>query len=404
MKILLAITTGRDNFKDTLDLLVKNFLTFGHFKSNSIGVAVNYDCTFLGLRDDDFIYDTKLSKQFLEKIYIGQKHVSKYVDFMKKKGIDENIADILSQSTGYSNKKNLVYLEAFKRGYDIVLFWDDDEYPYVCVVDDESISWMQTDILGAHLLAYEKYSADVAFGFFTGYASPIPAILNSRLSEETAIGLGDALSVASDVVNKKTFIDVHKIFIGLKCDNFDIKEIEMIDGGKWVSGGNLSVKVKSVMHGVVPPFYTPPATRADDTILSMGLDSAKVVQIPAGIFHDAFGEYEEIRTGVFPDRIKRNIKDVNQLKRFCFALRGWLGYAPIFLRIKNPKFFKGNINKMLSKIVAIDDVLVNELPELKKVFSKQKASMVFGGFVARVENDYILMRKSYDEWKKISKK
>ena len=154
MKILLAITTGRGNFKDTIDLLVKNFSTFGHFQTNSIGVAVNYDCSFLGLKDDDFKYDTKLSKKFSEKIYIGKKHVSKYVEFMKNRGVCEEIAVVLSQSTGYSNKKNLVYLEAYKKGYDIVLFWDDDEYPYSCMTDGEDISWVQTDVLGAHLLAY----------------------------------------------------------------------------------------------------------------------------------------------------------------------------------------------------------------------------------------------------------
>ena len=161
MKILLAITTGRSSFKDTLDLLVQNFSTFGHFESNSIGVAINYDCSFLGLRDEDFDYNKRLSKKFSEKIYIGQKHTLKYIEFMKRMGVDEDIAVILSQSSGYSNKKNLVYLEAYKRGYDIVLFWDDDEYPYACIIDDENISWVQTDILGAHLLAYKKYSADV---------------------------------------------------------------------------------------------------------------------------------------------------------------------------------------------------------------------------------------------------
>lgn len=403
MKILLAITTGRSNFKDTLDLLVKNFSAYGHFENNCVGVAVNYDCYFLNLKDEDFVYNTKLSKKFFEKIYIGQKHVSKYIELMKKRGVDEGIAIILSQSTGYSNKKNLVYLEAYKRGYDIVLFWDDDEYPYVCMIDGENISWMQTDILGAHLLAYKKYSADVAFGFFTGYASPIPSVLNFRLTKKTAIGLGDALSVASDVVNKDTFVDINKIFVGLKCENLDIKEIEMVDGGKWVSGGNISVSVRSVMNGIVPPFYTPSSTRADDTILSMGLERARVMQIPAGIFHDAFGEYDGIKTGIFPIKIERRKKNNYQVQRFCSALKGWLGYAPIFLRIKSQGLFRVNVKKMLKKILIIDDALSCELPELKKIFNKQKASSVFNGFVVRADRDYILMQKSYEEWKKISK-
>ncbi|MBU1870970.1 hypothetical protein KKF17_02525, partial [Patescibacteria group bacterium] len=89
--------------------------------------------------------------------------------------------------------------------------------------------------------------------------------------------------------------------------------------------------------------------------------------------------------------------------RFCSALKGWLGYAPIFLRIKSQGLFRVNVKKMLKKILIIDDALSCELPELKKIFNKQKASSVFNGFVARADRDYILMQKSYEEWKKISK-
>ena len=227
--------------------------------------------------------------------------------------------------------------------------------------------------------------------------------MNFRLSKKTAVGLGDALSVASDVVSKDTFVDINKIFIGLKREHLDIKEIEMVDGGKWVSGGNISVSVRSVMSGIVPPFYTPPATRADDTILSMGLARAKVMQIPAGIFHDAFGEYGGIKTGIFPSKIERSKKNNYQVQRFCSVLKGWLGYAPIFLRIKSQRLFRVNVKKMLKKILIIDNALSCELPELKKIFNKQKASSVFNGFVVRVERDYIIMQKSYEEWKKISK-
>lgn len=400
MKILLAITTGRKNFKDTLDLLANNFSIFSHFNDNFIGVAINYDCSFSGLKDDDFIYDTKLSRLFHEKIYIGQKHVFNYLKILKGCDVDDEIAFILSQPAGYSNKKNLIYLEAFKRGYDIVLFWDDDEYPYVCSLSGDSISWMLTDILGSHLAAYKNYSADVAFGFFTGYASPIPLNLNQRITKKTARCLGRALSVASDVVNSETFININKIFIGLKGEHLEIKEIKWIDGGKWISGGNLSVSVSAVRSGIVPPFYTPPGTRADDTILSMGLRRAKVMQAPAGIFHDAFGEYKDLRAGIFPSQIiKRKINNY-QVKRFCGALRGWLGYAPIFLRIKYGKLFHEHINRMVKKIRIIDNSLFIELPELRQIFNRRNASIVFSDFARRAEKDYELMQKCYEEWKK----
>jgi hypothetical protein len=403
MKVLFAITTGRADFKETLDLVAQNFASFGQFTDNHIGLAVNYDCSFLGLADDDFIYKTEYSGLFGEIIYIGQKNVPEYIDLMVKSGVDPSMAQILSQATGYSNKKNLVYLEAIRNGYDIVLFWDDDEYPFVCNLSGDSMSWLQTDILGAHISAYKNLSADVAFGFYTGYASPIPLNLDTRLSKETAHYLGGALSVASDVVNSGTFTKTDQIFKGLQADHLAVKEIEFIDGGKWISGGNLSIKVDAIKKGIVPPFYTPPSTRADDTILSMGLEQAKVVQVPAGIFHDAFGEYKSMRFNSFPETIiRRSEVDQSQIERFCSALKGWFGYAPIFLRIRDGKSYGQKVESMVEKLKMINDGLFQDLPEAKKIFNDVSASDLLEKFNSSAESDYDLMHKCYEEWKKVS--
>lgn len=403
MKILFAITTGRDDFKGTLDLISRNFNFFNHFNNHEIGLAINYDCSFLGLSDADFVYNSKHAKIFNEIIYFGEKHVSDYIELMKSGGIDSKIAQILAQSIGYSNKKNLVSLEAIRRGYDIVLFWDDDEYPFICNTFDDKIFWAYSDILGAHVSAYKNFSADVAFGFFTGYASPIPLNLDKRLSKKTAKHLGSALSVASDVIDTKTFIKTDEIFKGVKNEHLLTKEIGLIDGGKWISGGNLSVSVKAIKNGIVPPYYAPPTTRADDTVLSMNLQKAKVFQIPAGIFHDAFGEYKCIRTNTFPDKIIRE-KNVSgdQVKRFCGALKGWFGYAPIFLRIRHGKEYKRYIQEMIAKTKLFDELLFKEMEEAKEIFDGLP-SEVLKGYSDSVEDDFKIMHTCYEEWKKISK-
>jgi hypothetical protein len=405
MKILFTITTGRSDFKETLDLMSKNFKNFDHFSNHEIGLVINYDCSFLGLSDDDFKYDNEYAKLYKETIYLGQKHVDQYARQMEECGIEPEIAQTLSQATGYSNKKNLVYLEAIKKEYDIVLFWDDDEYPVICNLSGESINWVQSDILGAHISAYEKYSADVAFGFFTGYASPIPLNLDKKLSIDTAKYLGDALAVASDVVDPSTFIKTDKIFIGSNEECLETKEIEFVDGGKWISGGNLSVKVSAVIKGVVPPYYAPSGTRADDTVLSMNLKDARVIQVPAGIFHDAFGEYKSIRLGILPNKIIRNDKvDEIQVERFCGALKGWFGYAPIFLRIRYMEKFEKYAKDMLDKTKLIDNLLFDSLPEAKRIFNKIKPSNILKNYIDSAEDDFKTMNKCYEEWKKISKK
>jgi len=404
MDILFAITTGRADFKGTLDMMAENFDYFGHFEGNRIGLAVNYDCSFLGLQDEDFVYKTGYSRLFQEVLYIGQKHVKEYVDLMTKCGIGYGLAQTLSQATGYSNKKNLVYMEAIKRGYDVVLFWDDDEYPLACSLSDDLISWLQTDILGAHISAYTDFAADVAFGFFTGYASPVPLNLDQRFSGSTAYRLGDALSVASDVVDANTFIKTDQIFKGLDGGCLKFKEIEPIDGGKWISGGNLSVRVDAVRKAVVPPFYAPPSTRADDTILSMGLDNAKVIQVPAVIFHDAFGEYRSLKSKSYPGKLIRNSDvDTHQVERFCGALKGWLGYAPIMLRIRHGESFYSHIEKMMDRLELLDADLFRDLPEARKMFDGASSSDILRRFSENVETDFRTMRECYGAWEIFSR-
>jgi len=403
MKILIAITTGRPNFKDTLDLIAQNIKQFGHFATNFIGVAINYDTDFLKFSEKDFIYNTGSSRLFKEKIYLGKKNINEYINFMISRGIERGIADILSQSNGYSNKKNLILIEAMKRNYDIVLFWDDDEYPFVCLLsEDRKMLWIQSDIIGSHMFAYNNYSADMAFGFYTGYVSPIPTNFNQKLSTQTAKLLGDALSPASDVINPDTFTNSELIFKGAKQDDFRIQEIKENNGGKWISGGNLSVSIEAIKKGVIPPYFTPPNTRADDTLLSMGLQNAKVFQVPAGIFHDAFSEYRSIINNEFPINLVKNREvSTSQVERFLSVLRGWLGYAPIFLRVKNGSGYKKIINKMVKKLKNVDKLIENDLPEIKSFYKGQKPSDILMDFDSLTENQYMLMQMCYKEWKKL---
>lgn len=402
MKILIAITTGRPNFKDTLNLIADNIKQFGHFEQNTIDIAINYDCSYLNISKDIFSYNTKRSSLFDKKIYIGEKNIKGYVDFMTSRGIDKEIAKILSQSAGYSNKKNLVLVEAIRNNYDIVLFLDDDEYPFICLKIKNGLLWQQTDILGSHITAYKNYGADVAFGFFTGYASPIPLNLKRRMSSKTARLLGDALSLASDVIVSDTFMNSDIIFKGTEKNNFEIKEIEMVNGGKWISGGNLSVNISAVRKNIIPPYFTPPNSRADDTILSMKLQKAKVIQVPAGIFHDAFFEYTSIVNYNFPNNIiDNNEVSANQIQRFANVLRGWLGYAPIFLRIKYGGGYKTKMDSMLKKLKQTEKYFSKDFPEIDRKYKGQRLSDILNEFDSCTKHQFELMNECYREWKKI---
>lgn len=402
MNILVIITTGRAEFKSTIDMLVKNISNFGHFGKHSIGLLVNYDTSFLNLKPEDFVYSGEYASLFTEINYLGNKDIEKYNEQMVNRGISSEVASFLCQKQGYSNKKNLALIEAIRRDYDIALFWDDDEYPFVCSNSLTGLTWAATDILGAHLIAYEQHAADLAFGFYTGYASPIPLRLSSAISDGLADSLGKALSIASDVAKGDTFRNSEGIFKSLEQDKLEIREIGMIDGGKWISGGNLSVRIESIVRGVVPPYFTPPHTRADDTILSMQLQNAKVWQIPAGIFHDAFLEYRSIGLRDFPSSLIVVPEiDPLQLQRFGKALYGWLGYAPIFLRIKYGSSYKQYIEQMCEHLTIADSYMRKELPLLEELYKHKSLPSILLDFDSKTEYNFEMMNKCYSEWNKI---
>jgi hypothetical protein len=298
MKVLLTITTGRPAYIETINRLIENFLYFEHNTKTNLGLLINYDPAYGGYVDADFIFKSSLADQLRDVIYLGPQDLDIYSEMLSKAKLPEELIKEVTRLTGYGHKKNLATLVALKNKYDSILYWDDDEYPVVCSGDYQDISWRKTDILGEHIKALHS-GADVSFGYWSGYVSPIPASITKILSPKVASQLAKAISPGSDVITEKSFLEPQASFVFVNKSP-ERKEIQMEFGGKWISGGNLMISLKSIVLGIVPAFYTPNDSRGDDTILSTGLEKAKVVSVPAGIFHDAFNEFYEIRLGNLP--------------------------------------------------------------------------------------------------------
>ncbi len=67
-KVLLCMTTGRLNFRETLNMFEENILLYGLKEKFEMTLAINYDVTYASLLPDNFQYDSKIG---LSVLYFG---------------------------------------------------------------------------------------------------------------------------------------------------------------------------------------------------------------------------------------------------------------------------------------------------------------------------------------------
>lgn len=404
MKVLLTVTTGRPTYVETINQLIENFMGFQHNTTTNLGLLINYDPTYGGYTDTDFKFESTLADQLLEVMYLGPKDTNKYSEILKEADLPKDLIQEVTRVTGYGHKKNLATLIAIQNNYDSILYWDDDEYPVVCSGDCKAVTWRKTDILGEHIKALNS-GADVSFGYWSGYVSPIPARISKILSSQVAIQLAKAIAPGSDVITEKSFIQPQTSFVFVdKCP--EQKEIQTEFGGKWISGGNLMLSVKSIASGIIPALYTPNDSRGDDTILSTGLEKAKVVAVPAGIFHDAFNEFNGIRIGDYPKVIEPPQSDDQKLKetcRFAAALSGWLAYAPLLVKIRFNDRSDEIIHQIAQSLNEVETDLFREWPELKLALNSKLPSEIFIKYASIVDQQYQTLSQLRRAWTKLIK-
>jgi len=398
MKILVAVTTGRAMFSSVLDMIAENVRMHGHTTMHTVGVMINYDTTFTGLSDAHFIYQNH-DAIFSEVIYASNGDLEKYKGILRRHGLPEDAIRGILQPAGYGNKKNIILMEAIARAYDLVIFWDDDEYPVACMRSERDLHWMHTDILGAHLAADRHI--DVAFGFRTGHVSPIPPNIGTYLSSQTARLLGQALAVGNDVVTESSFVDPQASFVAL-AETPPLQEIAASGGGKWIYGGNLSMRTKSILQGTIPPFYTPADSRGDDTILAMRMLDAAVFRVPSGIFHDCFHQYPSISKGQYPAHFDTGAVDTGRsIQRFAAALRGWLAYAPLLIRLREGSTYRSVIERMRSMLGIVDRRLYRELTAVGEHLEHQPLSHILSYYAKEVDRQYEQLMIATDGWNQL---
>ena len=350
--VLVILTTGRPSYRQAADSLRLNIERWEPSAAR-VDLLVNFDPAYLPAKPADFFEPACAPLADGGRVLLaGPEFIprARWLESPERKALAS-----ISPVTGYGQKKNACLLFAARHRYDIALFWDDDEYALHVEQENGTERWASTDVIGAHVRA----DADVTFGFWTGYVSPIPDSFFTDVSEETRLALTRALAPVTDVVDEATFFERSATYCvppaGARRRAAEIPEDR---GGKWVSGGNLAVRLPAVTAGRLPAFYTPADSRGDDSVFSARLHDAAVISVPAGIFHDAFGTlaHADLREPYLLPADPAPAGDSTE--RFASVIRGWLAYAPILTILRQADRAAGLVDDSAAQLERCDSELL----------------------------------------------
>ncbi|MGB9591144.1 MAG: hypothetical protein ACPL1K_01350 [Candidatus Kryptoniota bacterium] len=352
-KIAIAICTGRKTGRSVIKMLAESIRTKGHHQKHDLYLIVSYDPAFQQLAKKDFMIGERAAEVFSEIIYSGPED---YKYFLKEFGnfIDQKGFDLLFKPRGYCTPKNKALIHALRKNADFILFLDDDEYFTVPIAQpDGTLKWVPQDIVGKHIENLSR--AEVTNGAHSGYFSPIPSDIVSKLDLGLRKRLGKVLGIGNEIISEKTFVNAKDFF---RCGSVDFLnrqpyEIKEISGAEPLTAGNLGIRVDAIKSGKIPPYFNPIGARGEDVILAIQIfERVKILRIPVYTFHDPFLKYLSIMQGTYPQKIEPIQLTSETIDRFFRACIGWLSYAPLFTRMtsKSESEYKSKIDLMTTEL------------------------------------------------------
>lgn len=267
VNIGIGFVTGRPNVCKVINNEYKKLIN--QFKENDkeiqITIFILYDLKYQGATREDFY---KLNPEVYKSMKI-EYITPEDIEIMKETLIKSNKIDFeesnLFFGNGHARGRNTLMYFALIKNIDYLLFWDDDEYPIACILDNETkkIKWKEQDNI---LIQYNYIqNADVTIGYHCGYVSPIPYIeLSKDVNENVFRDYIEAVS--NDIISWNSIKEKNEKYNGVTYVNEEIinnkntsYEIKMQDGGKWVAGSTLCLNLNNIDK--IPAFYNPEGAR-----------------------------------------------------------------------------------------------------------------------------------------------
>lgn len=397
----IGFATGRKNFLKVLKTYIESWQESGLTQSENVRlhVFIAYDLTYNDTLPTDF---TRISPDIRKRVwkihFIDTVFVRDEMRTLVQNGTLNECEAALFFTSGYAGMRNAILYAAVKNHMDYLLFLDDDEYPLAVTRAHNVALWSGQQVLANHL----KYiaDADITNGFHCGYISPIPCIrFNEVLTEADFQLFIEAIS--NDIVNWENTMRVMRqggvtyadtaVLIGDQAT-----EVPETNHCKFITGSNLCLNLTDTSRTI--PFYNPPGARGEDTFLSTCLHDRKILRIPSFAFHNGFGMYNFLLSGVLPIKLKPNTADSRQaVNRFYKACVGWVRYKPLLLYIARREQYSALIQEMREK-------LFQAMPKISAYFNMKDFENIIGEldrYDRDVEEHYLQFVEVQRLWQKI---
>ncbi|MCW2718904.1 MAG: hypothetical protein JWR81_2726 [Pseudonocardia sp.] len=215
--------------------------------------------------------------------------------------VDPGVLERAVVRRGYASARNAALVEAVLDGNDVAVFVDDDVHPL-------------GGFLPSHLAGLAA-GDDVTRGGYLGHSAPL-VDLAPLLPEVCRVELGRALSLGNEVLPPD-------------CLTAPGRTAGEPARGLVVYGGNVGLSLAALTGGRLPAFFCPPGARGEDTFFGLLLAGrARVGSGAAPVLHDPF------RLGVGAEGARVEPTPA-ALRRFAGAVRGWVCYAPLWVRTQH---------------------------------------------------------------------
>lgn len=372
----------------------------------NLTVYILYDLSYQYTKRTDFYgIIPEIYRKNIRIVYITPENI----DEEKKKLIGRSILTEneveMFLGHGHAKGRNTVMYWALKEKMDYLLFWDDDEYPYACMEDENGkVIWKKQNNVVDHIKYIEKEHATLTRGWHCGYISPIPYInCNEEVSEDDVKDFIEGIS--NEAVTWESIKEIFEKHGGVTFADSKIAngegafEILKEGGGKWIAGSTICLNMNDIDN--IPAFYNPPGARGEDTFFSCLLDEAKVFRIPLYHFHDGFLKYTSIMNDILPTKLKRVDNDDETIgMRFYKASTGWIKYKPLLMYIQDKENYP-------EKIKVAKEKLRKSASKIDKLFENNdftKLPDILEEYASNVEQHYEDFLETNRIWKVLKEK
>ena len=330
--ITIAFCSGRPQVVSVVDMLVGRLRALGYTERLNLRLLVVWDGTFQDMPPPHRELQLAGAGAFDEVRCI---ELTTGVALACESGATGEIEPLISRP-GYGAQRNIALLDALRRGSDVLLFLDDDEYFTAPWRDaNGTLHWRPVDPLGPHLDGL-AWGAAVTNGTTLGEPSPIPRGITRHVAPAILRRLGAAMAAGSEFLTPSSFLAGRMRLAPGPGDALP-RPIGAVRSVHRLSGGNLALDLRLARQGQMPPFYAPPAARGEDALFGARIGHLCVLRVPAYIFHDPFGRFADMASGRhWPTQLTPTPCTHATVERFGQALLGWIRYAPLLLRLRAP--------------------------------------------------------------------